>query len=185
MNVPNTLSMTTEKGMTVNSKFNHHNSLLNLNDSHSFSHSQLHNRLLSPSINPTHTQSQVFSPSRRNKLLMSGERQSDLGWGENKYNFTTSSSGVGFGFDSSALPNNKDEEEDDIRNWDEDRVLRWLINCGFEGLVDIFKKHHIDGRILLDIDEKFAVETLEIHNALVRRKLVRRAELLKKRVLER
>ena len=74
--------------------------------------------------------------------------------------------------------------EAEVQDWSTERVCQWLQNCGFPDLAPTFTQHRVDGRLLLEIDESFAQETLEISNALIRRKLARRVELLRQRERE-
>ena len=75
----------------------------------------------------------------------------------------------------------ENEDDWDVPKWTEDRVKKWLISRSLTDLVADCADHNIDGRLLLQVDEKFARNTLLISHAMKRRKLVRHVELLKKR----
>jgi hypothetical protein len=62
-------------------------------------------------------------------------------------------------------------------------VQNWLINTGQQELCDVFRHHRIDGPMLLQIDEPFARDVLEVIHALRRRKLVRHIAVLKESIV--
>ena len=91
--------------------------------------------------------------------------------------------------DHSTKRAHKHDDEDDIRDldlrtWTVQRVKEWLVNSDFADLVDKFIHHKVDGMLLIEINEQFCVDVLNITNSLLRRKLVRRLDLLKKKCLE-
>ena len=78
----------------------------------------------------------------------------------------------------------RDDGDSDLSTWSVERVKEWLVNNDFETLVDTFFKHKVDGLLLVEINERFCVDVLQIPNPLIRRKLVRRIELLKKKSVD-
>lgn len=73
------------------------------------------------------------------------------------------------------------DADDMVSHWDFKRITKWLTDIALPDLVGPFHAHAIDGRMLLEIDEKFATEVLGIAHGLRRRKLLMQIDLLKKR----
>lgn len=67
----------------------------------------------------------------------------------------------------------------DVMSWSSERVNKWLVQMGLNECYSVFQKHLIDGPLLLQIDENFARETLDMKHALQRRKLIRAIQSLK------
>jgi len=72
------------------------------------------------------------------------------------------------------------DDDKDIYQWSNDRVLRWLIHVNLNDLYSIFQKFKIDGPLLLHIDEVYCKNVLEIKHSLLCRKLIRSIQELKK-----
>jgi cytidine deaminase len=91
----------------------------------------------------------------------------------------TSSSSAGGGSSGSNVDDEDDEAALDVISWDVERVKSWLADIGMPEVQAAFLAHKVDGRLLLQVDETFATETLDIHQAVRRRKLVRNVQRLK------
>ena len=79
--------------------------------------------------------------------------------------------------------NNKlflNDDDKDIYQWNNDRVLKWLIYVNLNELYSIFQNFKIDGPLLLHIDEIYCKNILEIKHSLLCRKLIRSIQELKK-----
>jgi len=91
----------------------------------------------------------------------------------------TSSGAAGGGSSGSNVDDEDDEAALDVLSWDVERVKSWLADIGMPEVQSAFHAHRVDGRLLLQVDETFATETLDIHQAVRRRKLVRNVQRLK------
>ena len=82
------------------------------------------------------------------------------------------------------VTSNVDDDMDDLADldivsWDVERTKAWLADVGLADMHATFQANKVDGRLLLQIDEKFASDILDIHQAVRRRKLVRHVQRLK------
>ena len=85
-----------------------------------------------------------------------------------------------------ALSTDKPSEEnefasDDIALWSSNDVAEWLTKSGLSDIKISIIHHKVDGKLLLQIDEYFAFNTLGIQNAITRRKLIRGVVNLKEK----
>ena len=91
------------------------------------------------------------------------------------------SSSVGIAMEGTLTTDDMLDPDDLVVHWDFKRIAKWLSDIALPDLVGPFQAHAIDGRLLLEIDEKFATEILGIAHGLRRRKLLMQIDLLKKR----
>ena len=78
-------------------------------------------------------------------------------------------------------PENLDDVvHEDVNEWTVDRVKRWLCDNNLSDMIGTCTRNNVSGRILLQLDDEFARDTLEIQQAVKRRQLVRLASRLKK-----
>ena len=78
-------------------------------------------------------------------------------------------------------PDNLDDVvHEDVNEWTVDRVKRWLCDNNLSDMIGTCTRNNVKRRILLQLDDEFARDTLEIQQAVKRRQLVRLASRLKK-----
>lgn len=91
------------------------------------------------------------------------------------------SSSIGIAMEGTLTADDLVDADELVAHWDFKRITKWLNDIALPDLVGLFHSHAIDGRMLLEIDEKFATDILGISHGLRRRKLLMQIELLKKR----
>lgn len=91
------------------------------------------------------------------------------------------SSSVGIAMEETLTSDDLLDADELVSHWDFKRITKWLQDIALPDVVGVFHSHAIDGRMLLEIDEKFATEVLGITHGLRRRKLLMQIDLLKKR----
>nr|XP_020654018.1 WD repeat, SAM and U-box domain-containing protein 1 isoform X3 [Pogona vitticeps] len=79
-------------------------------------------------------------------------------------------------FTGSAL---REEPKISVDNWSEEEVSVWLSRHGLQDLVEIFKRHNIDGKELLSLTKESLVGDLKIESLGIRGKVLRKIEELR------